>query len=236
MKLTTVMKCMAVITGMFLLNVIFFADSLIGLSFSSESPLIKTMCVFIIIVDVVLTPFLIYVVISYDNAHAFDKVVVPDKEEDYADTLRRNIGKNSSLAQKIQDALEQMERVDEKLRILEDILKRNKAAFPSLLQTGQEAKSAIFSNIRTVVNSACIWDTRVKRYSKEDVHDELIGDIQNALDANEDILYKVDLFLREAAKLKGDITENDPGLEAAISTLQDLRKISLSYNKGENQK
>lgn len=236
MKLNTIMKSMAIITGIFLLNVICFAESLIGLSFSSESPLIKTICVFIIIVDVVLTPFLVYVVISYDNTHAFDGVIVPDKEEDYADTLKKNNRKDPLLDQKIEDAIDQMERVDEKLKILENILTRNKAAFPSLLQTGQEAKTAIFSNIRTVVNSACIWDTRIKRYSKEDVHEELIDDIQNALNANEDILYKVDMFLREAAKLKGDITDNDPGLEAAISTLQDLRKISLLYNKGDNQK
>lgn len=228
-----------------ILNIILFSPQLVGLKLDVNSILITTVTITSVIMSII-----IFIVGNYkilisrgEDIH----ITRLDTIDDFIYALKANSHKKT-FSKDIAVLFNQIERLKKKLEKIDFILLQKfnstEISYSKFKYTIEEIVKLFFLNLRSVINKIDIFDEEeYHRINKEIrsgrvrsrvmdqkrlMQNEYIGFVKEAIDDNEDILLKLDLFLLELSRFDslevGELENMD-----AMKEIDDLIKKIQMY-------
>ena len=234
--------------GIALLNVILFSKGLVGLTFTGGA-LTTAAAVTVVVMSLIAFGYGNYTLLFSEPKEQpvkFLKGTEFSTSKEYADALINAKGKNV-FDECIDNAVEQIYRMDDKDRALDSILEQffepQEITFTRFQNAIDSIKAIFFNNIKKMINRMMIFDYKDYKKLVQKMHNsrningvgvnsKAVGDqlriynehisyVNGLVEMNENILVKLDKLLLEISKLD-DLDEQ--GLEniAAVQEINDL--------------
>ncbi|RUS45067.1 hypothetical protein [Cohnella sp. AR92] len=226
-----IVKLAGLVIGVAVLNIVVFSPGFLGVSISGGA-LSAAFGVTLLLASAVALVSGGYALLVRPRA------VIPPKQlstpEDYEEALSR-YRRVKALEDDIRLALEQIDRMRKKKQTLGDVLGQRfepgELSYRKFASVTAEVENVFYLNIRSILNRLNVFDEsefrslqnpKNARFSqkllqeKTNVYNDYLTFVKSSLDANEEILLKLDKLLLEITRLDsfeaGDI-ENMPGMQ-----------------------
>ncbi|WNS45610.1 hypothetical protein [Paenibacillus sp. MMS20-IR301] len=209
---------LGIIAGIVVLNIAVLSPGLLGVAIGGDSTLETAAGVTLLIVSLLIVLYGSYTLLF--NPPVIHTAVALETREDYITALNRyrNV---RVLSEDAALALDQLERIDKKKKILLQVLdgrfERTELSFRKFNTVIQEVEKLLYLNIRSILSKLSVFDAaefaqftgkkNTGRFSnallqkKNTLYNEYFSYVKNCLAANEEILLKLDQLLLELSRL-----------------------------------
>jgi hypothetical protein len=212
-----------------IVDVVLYANGIIGIGVSLISTQKLLISILMVILNCLILGFEIkYLMTSTEIKYGYDMDKLKDAD-DYKQALQSGLNKKNPFNEEIKQAMYQIESIDRKRRVLDELLEQNnKEYFTALVELGDETKSFIFVNAKKILNIISIFDEKEYENSKNDLLKEHREYITNILDSNNKLINQFNNFLTEVSKI------GDTDAKVNVSKILEEMTNSLKSLRGEN--
>lgn len=212
-----------------ILDVILYAYGIIGIGVSliSSKKLIISILMFILNC-LILGLEIKYLMTSTEIKYGYDMDKLKDAD-DYKQALQSSLNKKNPFSEQIKQAIYQIESVDRKRKVLDELLEQNnKEYFTALVELGDETKDFIFANAKRILNIISIFDEKEYEDSQNNLLKEHLEYIKNLLDSNNKLISQFNNFLTEVSKI------GDTEAKVNVSKILEEMTNSLKTLRGDS--
>ncbi|WP_245585838.1 hypothetical protein [Paenibacillus pinihumi] len=220
-------KLLLLITGIVLLNIVVLSPGFIGVEIGGDSVFQTAAGVTLLVISLIVILYQSYVVIYAQPVVEPVPVKNIQTREDYIAALQK-YSQVTVLDKDIALALDQLERIEKKKLTLEDVLgqrfEETELSYRKFKSVIYEVEKLFYLNIRGILNKLGVFDVsefikfaqqqKTMRFSsrlvqeKTALYNEYLSYVSGYLNANEEILLKLDKLLLEISLL-GSADYND---------------------------
>lgn len=211
-----------------ILDIFLYSKGIIGIEISKVSIENLIISVIMVVLNVaVLYMEIKYIMTSTEIKYGYDMDKLKDAE-DYKQALQSCISKNSPFKEEIKQAIYQIESIDRKRNVLDELLEQNnKEYFTALIELGDETKDFIFSNSKKILNIISIFDETEYANNQNGLLKEHREYINKIIESNNKLINEFNNFLTEVSKI-GD-TESKVNVSQILGEMTN----SLKTLRGE---
>ncbi|MBU5444456.1 hypothetical protein [Paenibacillus sp. MSJ-34] len=247
MNSSRLLKLLLLIIGIVILNIIVLSPGLLGVEIGGDSALETASGVTLLTVSLLVILYGSYVLLF--KSPVATPVKDMNSHEDYAAALHQY--KNVNVLKKdIALALDQLERIDKKKKLLWDILGQRfeptEISYRKFVSVIDEVEKLFYLNIRGVLTKLNVFDAsefaafarRQKMplftgklvQERQELYNEYLTFVRGYLGANEEILLKVDKLLLEISQL-GNVDYREIEEMPGMKEIDQLIKQTKYYNQ-----